>query len=532
MNKFFSFLTLFLAVCFIFSCQKDGTKKEKCLHLSFSVDPKTLDSRKSGDYISSATLFMLNNGLTQFLPDGKIGPAIAKSYEISQDQKVYTFHLRDCEWSDGHKVTAYDFEKAWKKMLDPNFPALCRQLLYPIKNAEAVAKKLLPIDTVGIRVVDDNTLIVELENPTPYFLSLTSFCIFFPIPTHLEEKDPAWDLRMDNTFVSNGPFKLVKWTPTSELKLIKNPKYWDSQKVKIDALHVSIISDENTAFEMFEKGELDLIGSPLSPIPLDCIPSVLKRKELILVPAGGTNFCAFNINLFPLNNINIRKALSLAICRRAIVDNITQLKEPIAGRILPPVIMNGKERNLIEDYNLTLANKFLEKGLKELNVTPKDIVITLYYPNKALYQREAEAVQEQWQKGLGITVKLEQNEEKSWQERIHKHNFHASIAFWIVQYDDALNILDRFKYKDHPKNYPGWENSTYIDLLNQSLPLTDSTARVQILEKAEDLLAEELPFTPIFHYNYAILTSPRIKGTFVGKVGELHFDAVDFIEEN
>ena len=195
---------------FLQSCQKNSSTKNKQLKISFYSDPQTADPRKSGDLISSTLIIMLNNGLT-LKENGQLKLAIAKSYEISEDGKEYTFHLRDCYWSDGVKITAYDFEKSWKKVIDPNFPSLCPQLFYPIKNAEKAAKGEVDANEVDIHALDAKTLKVILENPTPYFLSLTSSLVYYPTPSHIVEKDPNWATYKNKKLVTNGPFILSKW---------------------------------------------------------------------------------------------------------------------------------------------------------------------------------------------------------------------------------------------------------------------------------------------------------------------------------
>ena len=192
MRKIFYLFTLFV---FLFSCnskKKDANMKE--LKMSLYSNPDTIDPRKSGDLISSSIIFMMYAGLMQNNNDGKLELGLAKSYEVSEDLKKYTFTIKDdAKWSDGHSITAYDFEKSWKKIMDPNFPAKGPQLFYCIKNAQKIALKDSSIENLAVKAINEKTLVVELENPTPYFLSLTSFCIFFPIPTHIEEKDSNWD---------------------------------------------------------------------------------------------------------------------------------------------------------------------------------------------------------------------------------------------------------------------------------------------------------------------------------------------------
>ncbi|MEI6243095.1 MAG: peptide ABC transporter substrate-binding protein [Chlamydiota bacterium] len=494
------------------------------LHISFATNPATLDPRKSGDYVTSTLMFMLYQGLTSLEKDGNLSMALAESIDISKDKKTYTFHIRkNCYWSDGREITAYDFEYSWKKILDPAFPALCAQLLYPIKNAEAAAKKKASLDDVKIKAIDAKTLLVELENPTPYFLSLTSFCVFFPVPNH-SDQDTA-----KKTF--SGPFRLVKWKQHNEILLKKNPHFWNKDTVILENIHISIIGDENTAYHMFEKGELDWIGTPTSPIPLDTLSTLKKSKEFLSFPVGATTFCAFNVEKPPLSNLFIRKALSLAINRQSIVNNVTQLGEIIATRYIPPITLKGLNRDLIEDNNIEKAQKYLQKGLTELHLQTQDLVITLTHNPSNLHKKLAEVLKEEWENALHIRVILQREEEKIWREHLYKHEFQVSLAQWILQYNDPLNIFERFKYKNHPKNYSNWESPAYISLINTIQTTSDSEERTQYILKAENFLHEEMPLTPIYHHKYSILIKPYLHNVEIGPMGDIHFEKA-YIKKN
>jgi len=406
MYKFIS-LTIGLLMIFTSSCgDHHSSKRIKELKINIHDEPHTLDPRKGGDVISSSLHFMLFDGLTSLNPDCSTSPAVAETIDISDDSLTYTFHLRDSFWSDGSPVTAYDFEKAWKDILNPSFPAVNAHLLYPIKNAEHAKKGLTSLDEVGIKAQDAKTLVVDLQHPTPYFLQLTSFCVFFPVNSKIDRSFPDWANRADKHFVGNGPYVLKTWKHNDEIILEKNDRYWAKNDIKLDGIRISMVSDGMTALHMYENNELDMIGAPLSPIPIDAHAELIKKGSLRVSPVAGTTICTFNNNRFPFNNANIRRAFSLAINRETIIKNVTQLNELVATGPIPPVLKNHKNKMFFRDNDQIQAQEFFKKGLAELNIQPSDLdEITYCYSISEINHKIAQALQQQWFEVLGVKVK-------------------------------------------------------------------------------------------------------------------------------
>jgi oligopeptide transport system substrate-binding protein len=523
MNKLAT-LTIGILMIFTGSCGNHSScVKTKELRININGEPHTLDPRKGGDVISSSLHFMLFEGLTSLNPDSTTSFAQAESIDISSDSLVYTFHLRDSLWSDGSPVTAQDFEKSWKDILNPAFPAVNAHLLYPIKNAESAKKGLVPLDQVGIRAKDAKTLVVTLEYPTPYFLQLTSFCVFFPVNSKIDQSFPDWANHVNKNFVSNGPYILKTWKHNDEIVLEKNENYWAKEEVKLNAIRISMVSDEMTALQMYENGELDMIGAPLSPIPVDAFAEFIKKGALQVSPVAGTTICAFNNHQFPFNNENIRKAFSLAINREAIVKNITQLGEVIATGPIPPVLKNNKNRKFFKDNDKKRAQELFQKGLDELNSQPSDLEITYYYSTSEANHKIAQALQQQWFEVLGIKIKIENLEHKVLSDKLVKRDYGIAQTYWLAQYSDQMNILERYKFKTNPKNYAGWENEEFIQLLNASALHQNPADRMQTLEEAESLFVDLMPVAPIFHSNHAYLLKPYVKGFTLTPIGNIYY---------
>lgn len=491
---------LFLLLIFT-ACSKTAAPKN-CLRLSFNERPTTTDPRKAGDFSSSTVVCMTYEGLTRCLPGGEIELALAQSVTVSEDEKTYTFHLRKAEWSDGAPITAHDFAASWKQILSP--PGVCAALFYPIKNAEKCVRGEVLLSDVGIYAVDDFTLKVELEHPTPYFYSLTAFPSFFAAPAHT-----------DDPFVCSGPFQQIASEQPSEISLLKNKRFWNTQAIFLDEIHISIVPDEITALQMFERGELDWIGGSLSPLPLDALDKL--KDQLLFVPNAATTFCTFNTQVFPFNNLSLRKALSYAIDRVEIAEQVTQTGQHPADSFLPPPL--AQQYETLSDP--AKARSSFAKALQELHMTATDLDLVLYYKTSQIEKRLAQTLQRHWQTVLGINVKLVQLDAKSLASRLQHRDYQLCLTSWIAQFDDPISILDRFKDKANLKNYPGWENSRYTALLNKS---ANSTNRDELLSEAEKIFMEEAPLAPIYHWRTPVLASSRIVATGTTPCGGILFE--------
>ena len=211
MNKVLVLLGVVFLCCGCDKRNKDSHMRGAVMRMCTSTDPATIDPRRNGDFWSSNLLFFVYEGLTRILPNGEAELALAETVEIAEDGCTYLFKLRDAVWTDGAPLTAYDFEHTWKTSIDPKFAAACPYLLYPVKNAEKIAAGELPPSALGVKAIDAHTLEVELEHPTPYFLSLITFCNFFAAPKHIESIDPKWEHKRPEELVFSGPFKVKRW---------------------------------------------------------------------------------------------------------------------------------------------------------------------------------------------------------------------------------------------------------------------------------------------------------------------------------
>lgn len=518
--------TLWLVLILATGCNPDprdlgSDNFPQTVSVSLSGDLEAFDPRLVRSSYAVTLEHMLFEGLMRKNYAGRILPAIAESFVVSEDGCTYTFTLRSSVWSDGTPLTAHDFEYAWKSVLSPHFPAPNAYQLYVLKNGRAAKSGEVPLDDVGVKALDDHTLEVVLTTPTPYFLELTTTHFYSPVnrlwASELSEMGGGDPFSM----LTNGPFMLSSWKLGDEISVVKNPRYWDNAHVRLDRVNF-VITDDSTALQMFQRGKLDWVGSPLGFIPSDAVTTLKEQKKLIITPADGTHFFRVNTGSFPLNNVNIRKALAYAIDRKSIVNHVTQAGQPAATGLVPKHL-GIQERPYFEDGNTPEAWSHFQEGLKELAISKDDIPpITLCYAQQERSHKIAQAVQHQWEKALGIKVILETCERSVLIDKLSHNNYQISMGSWFGDIADPINFLEVFKYKDTSTNHTLWENEEYISLLDNSSIETDPIVRRELLSKAEGIIISEMPLIPIYHATFNHL-SRGLVGVYFSSLGYLDF---------
>ncbi len=527
--------TLFLAtfvVIFFNSCQpqpkppkakeeKESATASSVLKINIRTEPRTLDPARARDLQSITLTRMLFEGLTRVNQEEAVEPALANKIDISEDLKTYTFHLRDSVWSNGDPVTTKDFVHAWRRILDPSSMGENAFQLYAIKNAKACKEGKCPLDELGVKVIDEKTLQVELENPTPYFLELASYPAFFPINARVDLEQPRW-VEGKEDYVSNGPFKLKEWHHHDKICVVKNEKYWDAETVQIQQLHLFMVSEE-TELVMFENHKLDWAGSPLSTLPIDALPKLREMQVLKSQPILGTYFLRLNTKNPLLSSPKIRRALCLSIDREAVVEHVLMGSQVAANGYVPsalglqecPYITTASEEDLQEQLREGLQEVGLEKG----NLAD----IELLYASNERSQRIAYAVQEQWMQLFGVQIKLFGVEQKVYLEKLQKGDFQIAAGSWLADFNDAFSFLEIFKERDSNTNRTSWSNDSYAQMLDESNTTSDPLKRLQLLANCEKILLDAMPIIPIFHYNMLYMQNENVKNIHVSRMGGIDF---------
>ncbi|WP_260287536.1 peptide ABC transporter substrate-binding protein [Peribacillus aracenensis] len=524
----FSVLALLMAIMLMLAACNGGSKEtsnekeggsgdssgSKVLNVNNSSEPGSLHPANAQGTHESWILEHTFEGLTKKTEEGKIVPGSAESWEISEDGLTWTFKLKDgLKWSNGDPLTATDFEYAWKYALKPETAADYAYQLYYLKGGEAYNSKKGKEEDVGVKATDEHTLVVTLEQPTPYFLDLTSFYTFYPINKKVQEENPKWALDA-KTHVSNGPFKLTEWKHKESLKIEKNENYYDKDKIKLDAVNFALIEDENTAWQMYQSGELDIAY----PLPVDVQGQLVNSgdKEFKNGAELAVYYYNFNTKVKPFNNAKVRKALSMAIERKKITENVAQGGQKPAFGVIPPGIPDATgdfQENTGDLFkeNVAEAKKLLKEGLAEegMKELPE---FSILYNTLDSHKKIAEAVQGMWRDNLGVEVTLENAEFQVKLDREKAGDFEISRAGWVGDYVDPMTFM--LWETDGAYNDAGWSNKEYDSLLKKAKSTMEPKERMAALHKAEEVLIEEMPILPVYFYTKPYMVKSNVTGVY------------------
>ena len=489
---------------------------EKILHFGLGSEPQYLDPHLANSVSAHNVIIALIEGLVSEDPKTlKPVPGVAEKWDISEDGLVYTFHLRkNAKWSNGDPVTAHDFVYSYKRILNPELASQYASMLHGLKNAREYHEEGLSWDEakVGATAIDDYTLQLTLENPTPYFLELLNHYSWFPAhPPTIEKfgafgkQGTAWT--RPGNYVGNGPFILSDHKVNSVIEVKKNPLYWDAQTVSLEGIRFYPIESADTEERAFHSGFLHLTQT-VSPDRIDFLKE--NHSDLIHFESYlGTYFYRFNVEEPPFDDVRVRLAFNLATDRQAIVEKVTKGGQ-LPARCFTPPGTGGfspesrfrfdpqKAKSLIQEY-------LTEKGLASL---PK---IELKYNTSEGHKKVAEALQGMWKNHLGAEIQLLNMEWKVFLSTIAKRDFSLARAGWIGDYVDANTFLHMWRTGDGHNN-TGWSSTRYDELLELAAQESDTQKRFSYFEECEKLIAENAPILPIYFYVHVTLRSPTVKG--------------------
>lgn len=477
-------------------------------------DPETLDQHKTSTVVEARILRDLYEGLVVYDPSAKIIPGVAESWEVSDDGLIYTFKLRgDAKWSNGDPVVAGDFVFSLQRIMTPETGAKYANILYPIMNAEAINKGEMEPGELGVKAVDDHTLEVTLAQPTPFFLELLTHQTGLPVnPSAVEEYGS--DFVLPEHIVTNGAYKLVSFQPNDKIVMEKNENFHDAANVQIDRVEYLPIEDRSACVRRFEAGEV----LSCEDLPTEQIKSLKERLggQVHITPYLGTYYYALNMKREPLDNVNVRQALAMAIDRQFLGDEIWAGAMLPAFSLAPPGIGNyeggGAQAEWADMSLLDREDKAIEL-MKEAGYGPDNpVTLEISYNNSENHKNTATAIAEMW-KPLGVNVEFNVRDISAHYAMLRDDkDFDVARAGWIGDYSDPQNFLFLVESDNPGFNYAQYDNPEYDGLLDKAAAESDLVKRAEILREAEAIFMRDMPFIPLLFYSSLSLVSPRLHG--------------------
>ncbi len=480
------------------------------LRFNLGAEPELIDPGVTSGQTESRVSRILFEGLTSSDPQTlQPIPGQAYRWEISADGLTYVFHLRPgLVWSDGRPLGAEDFLWSWRRALAPRSASRAAGLLYPIVNAERYNRGELDDSTqVGLAAPDDSTFVVRLRAPTPYFLFLTSYTTFLPVPRHaIETWGRTWSA--PGHIVSNGPFLLKVHRQNERLEFARNPRFWDAGDVRLDGIVAYPVDDLSTCVNLYKSGSVD--WNPSGYIPSPFLPLMREYSDYVTGEYQGTYFYSFNVTRKPFDDVRVRRALNLAIDREAIARDLLKGTRRAWGRITPSGYP-GYEGPPQIGYEPGAARRLLaEAGYPGGRGFPK---FSILFNTSEDHRRIAEAVQAMWKRELNVPVELLNMEWGTVQQATVALRYDVTRRSWIGDYLDPNSFLGILRTGDG-NNRTGWSDPRYDALLDAAARELDAARRFRLLAQAEKIALDAAVFIPIYHYSTHELVKPYVRGIY------------------
>ncbi|QWG63189.1 peptide ABC transporter substrate-binding protein [Bacillus mycoides] len=507
--------TLLLTACNNKANKSDTEAKKQVLNVTVSEEIPSLDTAKTMDGTSAHVMQNIFEGLYVLDDQDQPIPAVAKSFKRSEDGKKYTFDLRkDAKWSNGDSVTANDFMFAWRKAVSAETASQYAYMLFYIKNAKEINKGTIPLNELGVKVIDDYKLEVELEQPIPYFLQLLALPIYLPQhESFLKEQGENYGLEPNN-LIYNGPFVLETWKHEQGFQLKKNDTYWDKKKVKLEEINFQIVKDTMTAVNLYEAGDLDRV-----PINSQFVDKYKGNKQLHMSSDPGIAMLRFNEKNNALANKKVRQSISLALNKEDFVAHFINNGAKPASGLVPVGHINEatdkdfrKENGDISPYDLQKAKKIWEEAKKELGVEQIKLEFLTFEQDNA--KRMAEYIKGDLEKNLhGLTIQIKQQPFKQKLQLEQTGEYDISMVNWGPDYKDPISYLEIFT-TSNPNNKMSYSNPHYDELIKKAKNdfVLDQKKRWESLREAEQVILEDAAVAPLYHIGSAYVQKDYVKG--------------------
>ena len=532
MNKKNLVIAVFAAAVVFTSCSKKeadrktvGTAKTE-LHVQIGPSPETIDPALSSAVDSGNMILHAFEGLVKFDRNNNVVPALAESWEKSDDGLTWTFHLRkNLKWSDGSPLTSKDFAYAWRRIADPATAApYGYDLLSVVKGYPEAAKG--DVSKLGVETPNANTFVVHLSAPCIYFDKITTFPVLVPVQEKtIKAAGDKWTVD-PKTYVSNGPYYMTEFTDGSQIVFEKNPYYWDVENITFDKIVWHLIEDPNTSYTAYNEGNIQLIKD----VPTEEIPSLRGSSEFHVEPIMGTYYLSFNIRKELFKDSRVREALSLAIDRNYVANTIMGGTYSPAKNFVGPGMTDAAPNSSFEkvtaekygnhfsdDYNADLAKA--KKLLADAGYPDgKGFPTIEYVTNDTSYHKAvAEYLQSAW-KELGITMNVNIQEWKTFTADRRAGNFDIARNGWVCDWDDPSNIINLFETANG-NNDGKYSSEGFDELVDRARNTNSVEKHYDLLHKAEQVALGDAAMAPIAYYNDFWLQKTNLKGTWHSPYG-------------
>jgi oligopeptide transport system substrate-binding protein len=501
------------------SAQPSSLGDTATLRRGIGGEPGTLDPGAATDSFSLEVLGDLYEGLTAEAADGAIVPGVAVSWTVDPTGTRYEFHLRpDARWSNGTPVRAQDFVNAWRRVVDPKQGSPVADNLRIILGAEAIIGGRTIPSSLGVSAPRDDVIDIVLTRPAPYFPQLLTHYSTFPVFSESAAKSHD-----SKTWVSNGAYVLSSWTPGGTLRLSKNPTYWDRDHVRITNVVYVPVPDEYAEWLRYRAGELDLTQS----VPAAALASIREESpsELHLAPFLGTMYYAFNLRAAPFkNNVELRKALVMAVDRRAILTAILPFGQKPAYGFVPNGTGNYQPQSWewADTPDATRSGEAQRLYAKAGYSRHAPLHLKLLYNSNPSIKQLAIAMAAMWKDALGIETELIDEEYRVFLDSRKDYSRWDVVRLaWVADYNDAGSFLDTFR-SDSANDDSGYDNPQFNALIDEAERTADIQKRREILESAERTMLADYPVIPIYFYSSKRLFKPYLRGETPNPLNRLY----------
>ena len=512
------FSTIFI-LCFV-SC-KENSSNNKVITINAGPQPQTIDPSLNRTLDGCYYIMHAFEGLTTKDKNGNIVGGVAESWEEFEDGARYIFHLRkNAKWSDGKPVLAEDFVYTWRRVVDPLVGSQYSFQFEPVKNAKDITAGKLPVESLGIKAIDDYTLEVVLEAPTAYFLDLVAFPTFYPVRRDIiEQFGDTWSLNPE-TYIGNGPFVTSEINQDESIIMVKNTNYWNADSVVAEKLRFLLMQNETSSVAGVKEGSIDFARV----VPTQDIPTLKEEGLLQIKPMLASYFYCLSATNEVLKDVRIRKALALAIDRNYIVEQVTKGGERPANAFVPFGIRDEDVKDSFREIGggfFDISPENYQNNVEEA----KRLMAEAGYPNGRgfpVFEFKAdpgfhiaifEAVQQMWKENLGIDTKIVQEEWAVFLQTRYDKNLTMARGGWFGDFNDPINFLSLYTSYS-PNNYSSYSNAQYDEYIQTALTTGNQKVRMEAMHKAEELLVNSFAIVPIYFYTEPLLVSPKLKDVY------------------